>query len=79
MATGHGNTPAAWTGVAIMTIGCLVGAVGIIIAAVWLLFVGLGIVALGAIVGFVMALMGLGAARDERDPQRGGRPQHAAH
>lgn len=60
MATGHGNTPAAWTGVTIMFVGCLIGAVAVILASIpWLIGGGV-VILLGVIVGKVMVMMGLG-------------------
>lgn len=60
MASEHGHTPAAWTAVAIMFVGVMVGAVAVVIANIPMLFVGLAIVALGGITGGVMSMMGLG-------------------
>jgi hypothetical protein len=71
MSASHGNTPAAWTAVTIMFVGCLVSAIAIPLALPWLFFVGLGVVALGAVVGKVMSMMGMGntvAYKDDRDP-----------
>lgn len=58
----HGQTPAAWTAVAIILLGVLTGAIAILLAN-WTLFYvgGIGLVILGAIVGKVMGLMGYGA------------------
>jgi hypothetical protein len=57
----HGNTPAAWTAVIIMIIGFMIGAVAVIMEN-WPLFWigGVGLVLLGAIVGKVMQMMGMG-------------------
>ena len=57
----HGNTPAGWTAVTIMVIGFAVGAVAVI-QLNWPLFWigGVGLVVLGAIVGKVMQMMGMG-------------------
>ena len=41
MSAAHGNTPAAWTAVTIMFVGCLVSALAIPLALPWLFFVGL--------------------------------------
>lgn len=64
MSSNHGNTPAAWTAVLIIMLAFLVGTIAVVIAN-WPLFwiggVGLGIV--GIIVGWVMAMMGMGKAR----------------
>jgi len=56
----HGQTPAAWTAVIIIMIGSLVGAVSFLVTQPWLFFVGLGICVLGAIVGKVMSMAGMG-------------------
>jgi hypothetical protein len=57
----HGNTPAAWTAVIIMLIGFLIGAIAVIMLN-WPLFWigGVGVVVVGAIVGKVMQMMGMG-------------------
>jgi hypothetical protein len=72
MSRQHGNTPAAWTAVTIMFIGALVSGVAVVLAWVWMFFVGLGIIALGAITGKVMSMMGMGNTvtyKDERDEE----------
>ena len=72
MSDSHGNTPAAWTAVTIMFVGFLLSGIALPLEAPWLFFVGLGIVALGAVVGKVMQMMGLGHSvtyKDERDPE----------
>lgn len=56
----HGSTPAAWTAVAIITFAFVLGTLSVVWAN-WVLFsVSAGLVVLGAIVGKVMSLMGLG-------------------
>jgi hypothetical protein len=84
MATGshdnHGHTLAAWTAVAIMLVGFCVGAVGVVLAEVWLFFVGIGIIVLGGIVGKVMQMMGLGQGpgyQQEEAERRAGDEPHA--
>ncbi len=59
----HGNTPAAWTAVTIIMIAFVVGAVAVLTAN-WVLFwVGaVGLLVVGAVVGKVMAMMGMGKA-----------------
>lgn len=57
---GHGNTPAAWTAVIIITIAFVVGTLAVILANWPLFWVGVALVVVGAIVGKVMAMMGLG-------------------
>jgi uncharacterized protein DUF6704 len=72
MSASHGNTPAAWTAVGIMFVGFLIGGLALPLDLPWLFFVGLGVIALGAVVGKVMSMMGMGSAvtyKDERDPE----------
>ncbi|MFI5527951.1 HGxxPAAW family protein [Kitasatospora sp. NPDC051853] len=59
-ATAHGHTPAAWTGSTIAFIGFTVSGVAMIIPAVWLFWVGLGVVLLGGVVGKAMSMAGMG-------------------
>ena len=60
---GHGNTVAAWTTVAIITIAFIVGTLGVMLANWTMFWVGVGLVVLGAIVGRALAMMGFGKAR----------------
>lgn len=64
----HGHTPAAWTAVTIMFLGSCVSGAAVIIALPWLFFVGLGVIVIGAIVGKVMQMMGLGAKTAQHAP-----------
>ncbi|MDN3481978.1 HGxxPAAW family protein [Arthrobacter sp. APC 3897] len=57
---GHGNTPAAWTCVLIMIVGAGISSVGFIIASVLWFCIGLGVMALGLVVGFIMKKAGYG-------------------
>lgn len=59
----HGSTPAAWAAVTIALIGCTVSGVAVIAAKPLWFWVGLGLCAVGAIVGKVMASMGYGQRR----------------
>jgi hypothetical protein len=79
MSSSHGNTPAAWTAVTVMFVGCLISGLAIPVALPWLFFVGLGVVVLGAVAGKVMQMMGMGSTvsyKDEKDPEyhEGSRP-----
>lgn len=57
----HGRTPAAWVGSLVATLGFLISTVGFFMNINWLVvWVGLAVVALGAIVGGVMVKMGYG-------------------
>jgi uncharacterized YccA/Bax inhibitor family protein len=60
----HGQTPAAWTAVSIIMIGFLVGCVAVVLLNWTLLAVSVGIVVLGAVVGKVMQMMGMGKQVD---------------
>ena len=67
MAGGHGSTPATWTGVGIVIIGFIVGALGMILGPNWLLFwIGAALVPVGALVGRLMNAMGLGESHPPR-------------
>jgi protein-S-isoprenylcysteine O-methyltransferase Ste14 len=63
---GHGDSPAAWTAVAVMLLGFTVATVAFFleftypVELMWLVWVGVGIVVLGLILGWVMARMGYG-------------------
>ena len=72
MSASHGNTPAAWTAVSIMFVGFLISGIALPLELEWLFFVGLVVVVLGAVVGKVMSMMGMGSTvtyKDERDPE----------
>jgi hypothetical protein len=72
MSSSHGNTPAAWTAVTVMFVGCLISGIALPLAVPWLFYVGLGVVALGVVVGKVMQLMGMGSTvtyKDAKDPE----------
>jgi uncharacterized membrane protein len=58
----HGSTPAAWTLVVLVTLGFIVSTVALVIGQWPVFWVGVGIVALGGIVGGVMKKAGLGKA-----------------
>lgn len=72
MSDSHGNTPAAWTAVGIMFVGFLLSGLALPFELPWLFFVGLVVVVLGAVVGKVMSMMGMGntvSYKDDRDPE----------
>ena len=64
----HGNTPAAWTAVVIIMLAFVVGAVGVVIGN-WTLFWvgGVGLAIVGAVVGKVMSMMGMGKQTETAD------------
>ena len=55
MSDNHGNTPAAWTGVLICMLGFLVAGVALMLNAIPIFIVGLVLIPLGGLVGFVMS------------------------
>lgn len=59
---GHGNSPAAWTAVAIMLIAFVIGTFAFWFDQAWLVWISAGIVVVGLIVGLVMAKVGYGVA-----------------
>ncbi|MGA7690098.1 MAG: HGxxPAAW family protein [Jiangellales bacterium] len=64
----HGQTPAAWTASIIITLGFLIGCIAVIYLNWVLLAVGFVVIALGAVAGKVMQMMGMGKQVDE--PER---------
>jgi hypothetical protein len=61
----HGNTPAAWTACIIIMVAFLVGGLGLIAKQPPVFWVGIALVVVGIIVGYVMSLMGYGQPRHE--------------
>ncbi|AIX99893.1 hypothetical protein ART_0295 [Arthrobacter sp. PAMC 25486] len=59
---GHGNSPAAWTSVAVMLIGVLIGCVAFLMgeSATLLFWIGVGVIAVGVILGPVLKMAGYG-------------------
>lgn len=57
----HGNTPAAWTTVIIIMLAFVIGTVAVILGNWTLFWASAGLVVLGAIIGKVMQMAGLGA------------------
>ncbi len=61
MSANHGSTPAAWTGVAIVLLGFVIGGIGLLIESWPVFWIGVACAPVGAIVGYAMGKMGLGA------------------
>ncbi|MGO4385484.1 HGxxPAAW family protein [Specibacter sp. RAF43] len=59
---GHGNSPAAWTCVAIMLLGTIIGCVAFVIgpAATVVFWAGVGVIFIGLVVGIAMKAAGYG-------------------
>ncbi|WP_210481384.1 HGxxPAAW family protein [Naasia sp. SYSU D00948] len=72
---GHGDSPAAWTAVAVMLLGFAVGTVALFLEftypmeLTWLIWVGAGLVVLGLILGFVLARLGYGVKGPKYAPK----------
>jgi hypothetical protein len=62
MSAHHGNTPAAWTAVAVALIGFVVGGVGLMLSPVSypIFWVGVGLNVVAGLLFVVMTKMGLG-------------------
>jgi hypothetical protein len=58
MADNHGNTPAAWTAVAIALASFVVGGVGLMVGSMVTFWIGVALAPLALLVGYVMARMG---------------------
>lgn len=61
MSNNHGNTPAAWSAVAVGLLGFIIGSVGLMLAPVnWVIFwIGVAVTVIGGVVFLVMAKLGL--------------------
>ncbi len=73
----HGSTPAAWTLVVLVMLGFLIASIAFVAASETWVFVGVGVVILGLVVGKVMQMMASGspgASGDERSETGTGHP-----
>ncbi len=57
---GHGHSPAAWTAVVIMLLGFTGGVIAFFFSLSWMVWACVGVVALGLVVGWVLARAGYG-------------------
>jgi hypothetical protein len=57
----HGNTPAAWTGVAIILVGFLVGGLGLVLDEWWMFWVGVVLCVVGPLAGKLLQQLGFGS------------------
>ncbi|MDP5225912.1 MULTISPECIES: HGxxPAAW family protein [Arthrobacter] len=57
---GHGNSPAAWTCVAIMLVGALVSSIAFVLASSPVFWGGIAVMVIGLIVGFALRKAGYG-------------------
>jgi hypothetical protein len=63
----HGHTPAAWTGVIIVFIGFCVAGVFMVLDQLIGFWVGMGLIAVGGLVGWGMKLAGMGQRQTRTD------------
>lgn len=68
----HGHSVAAWTGVGIILLGCLVASLAVALLTVWLFVVGLVICAIGVAAGKLLSMAGFGSPKDQPEPNRTG-------
>ena len=61
MSDNHGNTPAAWTAVAVALAGFVVGGIGLMVQSMPVFWVGVALAPIAALVGYVMGRLGYGA------------------
>ena len=57
---GHGDSPAAWTAVIVMLLGIATGTVAFFLHQAWLVWVCVGIVVVGGLLGWILAKAGYG-------------------
>lgn len=65
MSDNHGNTPAAWSAVAVATLGFVVAGIGLMVSSWPMFWVGAALEPVAVIVGLVMAKAGYGASRSQ--------------
>lgn len=63
MSARHGNTVAAWVGVAIMLAAFVIGAVGLLIGSASVFWASIIVFLVGPVAGFVLQKLGFGQAR----------------
>lgn len=66
---GHGNSPAAWTGVTIMLVAFVIGTVAFWFDLAWLVWTSAGLLLLGLLVGAVLTKVGYGVRGDKVKPK----------
>lgn len=66
---GHGDSPAAWTAVVIMLLGIAGGTAAFFFDIPWLVWACVGVVVIGAFVGWAMAKAGWGVNGPKYQPK----------
>jgi hypothetical protein len=63
MSDNHGNTPAAWTAVAIATLGFVVAGIGLMVGSWPMFWIGAALEPIAVIVGVILSKAGYGASQ----------------
>lgn len=66
---GHGDSPAAWTAVIVMLLGFAFGTVAFAMHQPLLVWVGVGIVVVGALLGWILSKAGYGVRGPKYTPK----------
>lgn len=66
---GHGDSPAAWTAIIVMLIGFGLGTVAFTLHQAWLVWVGAGVLVVGALLGWILAKAGYGVKGPKFSPK----------
>lgn len=62
----HGHSKAAWTGVTVMLLAGVVAAYAAVFGPAWLLWAGIGVFLLGAVLWYALSRAGWGASTPHR-------------
>jgi cobalamin synthase len=63
MSDNHGNTPAAWTAVAVALVGFVVGGIGLMVGSMVTFWIGVVLVPVALVVLSALTKMGYGSSR----------------
>ncbi|WP_417511872.1 HGxxPAAW family protein [Microbacterium sp.] len=66
---GHGHSPAAWTAVVVMLLGFAVGTIAFCFALPTLVWVSVGVVVVGLLLGWILAKAGYGVNGPKYTPK----------
>jgi len=68
--TGHGSSPAAWTAVVIMLLAFTIGTLAFWFDIAWLVWASVGLLVVGALVGWLLAKLGYGVRGPRYVPKK---------
>lgn len=66
---GHGHSPAAWTSVTVMLIAFAIGTVAFWLDWAWLVWAAVGLLVVGALLGWILARAGYGVNGSKYSPK----------